>query len=78
MICDAWNRSVVASAWRLKMPCKTGTFSGTDAVDGRIKVIVTGSNILTLERETALPVQIITRSDIERANIQTAAQLVNT
>ena len=52
--------------------------SGTEAVDGRIKVIVTGSNIPTIERETSLPVQIITRSEIERANIQTAAQLVNT
>ncbi len=50
----------------------------TDAAEGRIKVIITGSNIPTIERETALPVQIITREEIERANIQTAAQLVNT
>ena len=39
---------------------------------------MTGSNIPTLDRETALPVQTITREQIERANIQTAAQLVNT
>ncbi len=39
---------------------------------------MTGSNIPTIERETALPVQIITREEIERANLQTAAQLVNT
>ena len=52
--------------------------SGADSADGRIKVIVTGSNIPTIERETALPVQIITREEIDRANIQTAAQLVNT
>ena len=50
----------------------------TDAGDGRTKVIVTGSNIPTIERETALPIQIITREEIERANLQTAAQLVNT
>ena len=41
-------------------------------------MIVTGSNIPTIERETALPVQTITREEIERANLQTAAQLVNT
>jgi iron complex outermembrane recepter protein len=52
--------------------------SGTAVGDGRIKLIVTGSNIPTIERETALPVQIITREEIDRANIQTAAQLVNT
>jgi iron complex outermembrane receptor protein len=52
--------------------------SGPESVDARIKVLVTGSNIPTIERETALPVQIITREEIDRANIQTAAQLVNT
>jgi iron complex outermembrane recepter protein len=52
--------------------------TGTGAVDARIKVFVTGSNIPTIERETALPLQIITRDEIDRANIQTAAQLVNT
>ena len=53
-------------------------FADSAALENRIKVIVTGSNIPTIERETALPVQIITREEIERANIQTAAQLVNT
>ncbi|MEO8751100.1 MAG: TonB-dependent receptor plug domain-containing protein, partial [Casimicrobiaceae bacterium] len=50
----------------------------SDANDGRIKVFVTGSNIPTIDRETALPVQIITREEIQRANFQTAAQLANT
>ncbi len=49
-----------------------------DATGERIKVFVTGSNIPTIDRETAVPVQIITRDDIQRANFQTAAQLVNT
>jgi iron complex outermembrane receptor protein len=49
-----------------------------DPVDARIRMVVTGSHIPTIERETALPVQIITREEIDRANIQTAAQLVNT
>jgi iron complex outermembrane receptor protein len=40
--------------------------------------VVTGTHIPMVEGATALPVQIITREEIERANIQTAAQLVNT
>ena len=35
-------------------------------------------SIPTVERETALPLQVITREEIEHANLQTAAQLVNT
>jgi iron complex outermembrane recepter protein len=63
----------------LALPALAQDFSaGPEAVESRIKVIVTGSNIPTVERETALPVQIITREEIERANLQTAAQLVNT
>ena len=41
-------------------------------------VVVTGTRIPVVEGATALPIQIITREQIERANIQTAAQLVNT
>ena len=52
--------------------------STTDTPDAPIKVFVTGTNIPAVERETGLPVQIITREAIERANIETAAQLVNT
>ena len=48
-----------------------------DATGERIRVFVTGSNIPTVDRETAVPVQIITREDIQRANFQTAAQLAN-
>ncbi|HXX84513.1 MAG TPA: TonB-dependent receptor [Casimicrobiaceae bacterium] len=41
------------------------------------KITVTGSNIPTINRETGLPVQVITREDIQRANFQTAAELLN-
>ena len=45
----------------------------------QIVITVTGSNIIPrIEGESALPVQVITREDIERANIKTAAELVNT
>ena len=44
-----------------------------------IVITVTGSNIVPqIEGETALPVQVIKREDIERANLQTAAELLST
>ena len=49
-----------------------------DKPDDRIKVVVTGTNIPSIDRETAFPLQVITRDEIDRADIQTAAQLVNT
>src|SRR5216683_4574817 len=50
---------------------------GTGAAEGPIKVFVTGSSIPTVAGESALPIQVITRDEIERTNLQTAAQLVN-
>jgi len=41
-----------------------------------VKVDVTGSNIKRVESEGALPVQIITRADLEREGIQNAAGVV--
>src|SRR4051794_3939856 len=54
-------------------------YEGTKELDDKqIKVTVTGSNIPQIERESGLPLRIITREQIERAHIQTAAELVNT
>jgi iron complex outermembrane recepter protein len=50
---------------------------GTGVVESPIKVFVTGSNVPAVAGEAALPIQIITRNEIERTNLQTAAQLVN-
>jgi iron complex outermembrane recepter protein len=53
--------------------------SAQEQQNQRILVTVTGSNIIPrIEGETALPVQVITREDIERANFQTAAELLKT
>ena len=41
------------------------------------KIEVTGTNIRRVESETGLPVQVITRDDMERAGIQTAQDLVD-
>ena len=40
------------------------------------RVEITGSAIKRLESETALPVQVITRADIEKAGVTTAAELM--
>ena len=40
------------------------------------KVEITGSAIKRLESETALPVQVITRADIDKAGVTTAAELM--
>ena len=65
----AW-RSLVAGV----VFAAAGGVSPADAQD--IRIDVTGSNIKRIEAEGALPVQIITRGDIEREGIQTAAQVV--
>ncbi len=44
-----------------------------------IQITVTGSNIIQrIEGETGLPVQVIKREDIERANLRTASELLAT
>ena len=43
-----------------------------------IKIEVTGSNIKRIEGETALPVQVITREDIDRTGATTVEQLLQT
>ena len=44
---------------------------------GTIKVEVTGSHIFRSEAESALPVQVITREDIERSGSTTVAELMS-
>ena len=41
------------------------------------KVTVTGTRIPAIDGQSGLPVQVITHEEIERANFQTAAQIVN-
>jgi len=62
--------AAIAAAW-LASPA-----FGQDAPDAPVKVLVTGSNIPATARESALPVQVITREEIERTNLRTAAELV--
>jgi iron complex outermembrane recepter protein len=48
-----------------------------DESRGTIKIEVTGSNILRSEAESALPVQVITREEIERSGSTTVAELMS-
>ncbi len=50
--------------------------AGVPAFAADVRVDVTGSNIKRLEQEGALPVQVITRDDMEKQGIQSASQLV--
>ena len=53
--------------------------AGTDGGPVRMeKVIITGSSIKRIESEGALPLQIITKEDIDRAGITSAEQLMET
>jgi iron complex outermembrane receptor protein len=57
-------------------PCTSGLAQTPN--DTAVRVLVTGSNLPATERESALPVQIISRTDLEQANLRTAAEVVNT
>ncbi len=48
-----------------------------DTSQGKIKVEVTGSNIPRLEGEGAVPLQVITRDDIDRSGAQTTMELLD-
>ena len=65
-------------AFSAQIPIAAAQGADSNATGARSKVFVTGSNIPTIDGETAVPVQIITREDIQRANIQTAAELAQT
>ncbi|MGH8313974.1 MAG: TonB-dependent receptor [Steroidobacterales bacterium] len=51
-------------------------FADSEAGDPYLKVEVTGSRIARIDGETALPLQTITRDEIQRAGWTTAAELV--
>ena len=51
---------------------------GVPPVEDAIRVTVTGTNLPAIAREGALPVQVITREEIEQANLQSAAQIAAT
>lgn len=59
--------------------CSHGTALGQESEPPRdgIRIEVTGSNIRRADAETALPVQVITREDIERGGSTTVAELMS-
>jgi iron complex outermembrane recepter protein len=71
-----FQRRKVASALALLMGAGGTAAILAPAQAQDIRVDVTGTNIRRVEAEGALPVQVITRADIEREGIQTAISLV--
>lgn len=51
--------------------------ASTDGDDKAAKVVVTGSNIKRIDVETASPVQVITRADIQRQGVTNVADLIS-
>ena len=51
--------------------------ASTDGDDKVAKVVVTGSNIKRIDVETASPVQVITRADIQRQGVTNVADLIS-
>src|SRR5437773_2123959 len=71
------RRKIAAALVRIIGAGSAAVLVGVQAQD--IKLTVTGSNIIPrIEGETALPVQVVTREEIDRANFQTAAELLST
>jgi iron complex outermembrane receptor protein len=81
------KKITVAMAYALGLGGAAGLLSAGSAsaqyapsdqtTQGTIKVEVTGSNIKRIEGEGALPVQVITRQEIDRSGAQSVAELLN-
>jgi iron complex outermembrane recepter protein len=71
-----FQRKKVASALGIVLGVGGMGTVAVPALAQDIRVDVTGSNIRRLEGESALPVTIITREEIERTGAQTAAELL--
>ncbi len=69
-------QAALASALMLALPALAQTAGA--AADKAERIVVTGSSIKRIDGETALPVQILTRSDIERSGVSTVEQLLAT
>jgi len=69
------RRKRVACA--LVLPALAATPALAEDAPSDLRIEVTGSNLKRLDAEAAAPVQVITRQDIERQGIVTAAQLLD-
>ena len=69
---DARLALILALAWGGPAPAQE-----TAAPSHVEKIEITGTNIRRVESETGLPVQVITRDEMERAGVQTAQDLVD-
>lgn len=74
------NRTVaLGAAWAVvwACTCDTATAQESELPGDTLRIEVTGSNIRRTDLETALPVQVITREDIERGGSTTVAELMS-
>ena len=72
------NPAAVVAACAAVSTCSCGIASAQDSQPGDvIRIEVTGTNIRSADAQTALPVQVITREDIERGGSATVAELMS-
>src|SRR5438105_9508639 len=70
------RRSLAIACAGCLLPAPSSLAQDANESRGTLKVEVTGSHIKRADAETALPVQIITREEIDRAGWTTAAELM--
>jgi len=74
LLASAWIATGMMSANALAQALPANPAEAT--VDAMPRVEITGSAIRRVQSETALPVQIVTRAEIEKAGVTTAAELM--
>ena len=72
-----FQRKKIATALGLIGAGGAFLFAGAPAQAQDIRVDVTGSNIKRVEGEGALPVQTLSRSDLDNAGVQNASELLD-
>jgi iron complex outermembrane receptor protein len=70
------QRRSAATSWALDIALVTQTAQAQDRTQDLTRVIVTGSQIPRSDAETALPVQVIKREEIERSGAASVEELI--
>ncbi|MBA4094717.1 MAG: TonB-dependent receptor, partial [Candidatus Accumulibacter sp.] len=77
LLAGAWMAAGVSgSALAQETPAQASDIAPAAAPAEMPKVEVTGSAIRRVQSETALPVQIVSRAEIEKAGVTTASELM--
>src|SRR5687768_4622856 len=76
MLAGAWMAAGVSGALAQEAPALATDAAPAAAPADMPKVEITGSAIRRVQAETALPVQIVSRAEIEKAGVTTASEIL--